>query len=131
MVEQELQQLIEAIPDILWLRIISVDGVVHPAYRYDAGSIKRGNTDLEREEDRKSAMTAAGFSLSARISYELRLGESRFSIVAGRQGISFLLPVGDGADWLLAFVVRGQPAIDPIIQYFRDRDYLASIAPLL
>ena len=130
MVEEELRQIILSIPDIRWLRFVNVDGVAHPTYRYDADGHRR-DTDLDRHEDRKSAMTAAAMSLSERILYELVLGNRQNVVLNGASGTYFLLPIGDGTKWVISFVVIGQPSVDTTIKYFQDRQYLASILPAL
>jgi predicted regulator of Ras-like GTPase activity (Roadblock/LC7/MglB family) len=129
-VEQEFQEITAAIPDIRWLRIISADGIIHPTARFDAGSVRR-DTEIDKEEDRGGPLSAAVMGLSERIMAEMRLGNARYVVMAGDSSTYFLLPIGDGSEWFMGFLVKGQPSVDAILQYFQERDYLASIIPLL
>ena len=130
MVEEAIHQITQAIPDIRWLRFVRVDGLAHPTYMYhDDGH--RHDTEIDREEDRYSAMTAASISLGERILYELVLGTPKSVVLNGEFGTYFMLPLGDGSEWVISFVVKGHPSVDATIKYFQDRQYLASIVPAL
>ncbi len=129
--EQELQNLIQRIPDLRWIRVVRVDGSgTHLTFRFDAGHIKR-DTPADIYEDRYSSMTAASLSLNERIAYQLVLGKARYSVIAGEIRTYIFLLIGDGTEWVMSIGVQGNPPIDPIIRYFAERDYLAHIVPHL
>jgi predicted regulator of Ras-like GTPase activity (Roadblock/LC7/MglB family) len=129
-VKQEVQHIVQAFPDVLWIRVVSVDGLDQPAGYYDSAGIK-AEIELDPEGDLYAPMTAASLSLSERIASEMKLGKQPFAVIAGRQGVHLVLPVGDGAKWVMSLGFKGQPAIDPILQYFKNLDYLAHLIPLL
>jgi predicted regulator of Ras-like GTPase activity (Roadblock/LC7/MglB family) len=129
-IHHELDQITLHIPDVRWIRIISIDGLAHPMYRFDADLVKP-ETDEDSEEDRLGPMSAASLSLSERIASEFDLGKSSFVVISGEAGTHILLPNGDGTEWCISFVVKGHPPIDQTIKYFKDRAYLAHIIPLL
>jgi hypothetical protein len=129
MIGYEIDKIMQMIPELQWLRFFKLNEFTPHASCFAADTLT--DAELEEAEDRRSAMTAASCSLGERIGEELSLGEARFTLVAGENGMHFVVPVGDGKEWIIAFVVRGQPAIDPIIGYFEDRENLAHLVPLL
>ncbi|MBA3875018.1 MAG: hypothetical protein H0X30_38320 [Anaerolineae bacterium] len=130
MVEDELYLITLFIPDIRWIRFVRVDGIHHPAYIYDAPDYRRDNI-YDQEDYRKPAMSAAAVSMSERISQDLVLGSPRTVVLDGTSATYFLLPVGDGNEWKIAFVVNGHPPVDRTIKYFQDRQYLETLVPFL
>jgi predicted regulator of Ras-like GTPase activity (Roadblock/LC7/MglB family) len=116
-VQAELQQIVKTIPNIQWIRIIQVDGLSHPTYRFDSNTLMH-NPEREKEEDRISAMSAFTMGLWERVLFEMGLGKSQFSVLAGEGGTHFLLPIDDGTEWLLSFIVKGRPSVDVTLQYF-------------
>lgn len=130
MVMHELEQIMLHIPGIRWIRITTLDGWAHPVYHFDTNPLRR-DTLIAHDEDRVGPYTAATLSWSGRVASELMLGNTHFVVNSGQEATHFVLPIDDGAKWVISFAVNGQPAIDGIIQYFRERDFLAAIVPFL
>jgi predicted regulator of Ras-like GTPase activity (Roadblock/LC7/MglB family) len=128
-VEEALEDMKKAFPDLRWIRIVSVDGWSNPDYNYDRG-IKR-DTALDIEEDHFSSTSAASLSLGERISQMMGLGDLQCTVVAGLNATYFLLPIGDAEHWVLSFAINGHPSIDKVLDYFKERNFLAEIEPLL
>lgn len=116
------------IPDILWIRIIHVDGLACSHYDYNSESVKN-EPDILDNEDLYAPMSAATLSLSERITSEMKLGVFRLTIIAGKDATHFFVPIGTGEKWFLSFAVAGHPSIDNIIAYFENRNFLAEIEP--
>jgi predicted regulator of Ras-like GTPase activity (Roadblock/LC7/MglB family) len=129
-VMNELEQITLLIPDVRWIRLISADGLAHPVYRFDAAYLRR-DMDIDLEEDRFGSMSVGALSICERLASEFSLGHAQFIAVSGDAGMHFLLPIGNGDEWFLSFVVQGHPIIEAVINYFRNRDFLAHVVPYL
>jgi len=130
MVEDELYLITLFIPDIRWIRFVSIDGLVNKTYLYDAPNYRRDNM-YDQDDDRKPAMTAAAMSISERITRDLVLGDPRIVVLGGTSATYFLFPIGEESGWMIAFVVNGHPPVDRTIKYFQDRRYLEKLIPFL
>jgi predicted regulator of Ras-like GTPase activity (Roadblock/LC7/MglB family) len=114
LLHDELAEFAAKLPVLSWVGVISVDGLTEGFY---------SKTD-RIEEDRVGAMSAASISLSERISSELGLGTSRFTLIDGQDGTVFTIGLSD--DRVLMFALEQCPSIDTVISAVRD-----NVHPLL
>lgn len=99
----ELIQFAAKIPDLLWVGVISIDGLTE-------GFVSKTAT---MEEDRVAAMSAATISMSERISSELGMGVMRFVVTMGSQGVIFSAALGE--EEVLMFAVDQCASVDRIL----------------
>jgi predicted regulator of Ras-like GTPase activity (Roadblock/LC7/MglB family) len=130
MIEHEIQQILDAIPDLLWLRIFDENTDMHSTFKFDTDT-SRQLEKPNKEADVISIMNYAIMNISERINIELKLGNPRFSLIAGDTNFALVLPIGGETEWFMALGIQGQPALDPILTYIKDQAYFARLLPLL
>jgi predicted regulator of Ras-like GTPase activity (Roadblock/LC7/MglB family) len=122
-VQHQLQVLVERVPEILWVGLITIDGLrigYYSSRRYYGDPVatlailnESGHSVGGEAEDRISAMSAATASLSYRISAEIGVGDWEFSVVVGKHAKEFVVKVDD--DTMLVTIVERVGSIDAIL----------------
>jgi predicted regulator of Ras-like GTPase activity (Roadblock/LC7/MglB family) len=114
-IRQQLEDIAERIPEILWIGLVSANGNDLGHYikrQYLVDSIEKmaildklsESVDSEAIE-RIATMTAATFSLSEQISEQIGTGEWEFTVLGGKRARAIVLTVNDESA-LVAIVPR-------------------------
>lgn len=113
-IDRALVRLAVELPGLIWAALIRCDGVLISCFPAEPAI----------EKDRITAMGAAMFSLGERIAGELRIGDLRYSIIAGAESL-LLMTVLD-KDYSLALGLRRDMSVDSVLGELRQ-----AVTPLL
>jgi predicted regulator of Ras-like GTPase activity (Roadblock/LC7/MglB family) len=116
-IQDELAQIMNKLPECYYIAVVSVDGLLIAFCEPESDT-------PHLEEDRVSAMSAASLALGERISSELGGGGYRFSVIAGQQGMQFVVGLWDESevegDFVLAFGLRKITSLDAALVILRQ-----------
>jgi hypothetical protein len=129
-VQDELLALRESFPKLMWIRIMTLETLAIPVYDYDAVDLPE-ELKPDDEGDKLAPYSTASLSLGERISQTLNLGLFQFTVISGVGGTHVFLPIANGEKWCMGLGFKSPISIDKVLDYFRQRNFLAEIESLI
>lgn len=127
-VERAIQQILEAFPNVIAIRILDSNGLPLSNYDYDADLDKIPRLD---SPDAIAPLTGATSTLLERICYELSLGEEKFTYLLGDNRTFFVFKIGIEDAYMMSLLFEGTPSVDTLSVYFQKHDWLWHIIPFI
>ncbi|MEL6524640.1 MAG: hypothetical protein AAFQ07_02925 [Chloroflexota bacterium] len=129
-IEQAKQQILEAFPNVIAMRIIGAGGDTLPQYDYDADPDNIPGCDRPYE-DAIAPMTIAILSFMERSARELTLGKETFAYLASTKYRWFTFKLGDEDPYMMSVLFDGTPSVDTLSEYFKKQDWFWYLTPFI